>query len=364
MQKKLTCARVLKLLCGGFAANQTLSMHGFYGVCTKPLIMVKGKGKRKCTRCGKRAVFSAGYGPDAYCKGHFLWFFEHRVRRTIRMNNLVGKGEKIAVGVSGGKDSAVALFLLNKILGKRNRIVAVLIDEGIPGYRDRALEIARANCGKLGVEIGERDFAGAYGFTMIDVAKKTKNKKALGSACSFCGVLRRSLMNKTALEIGAAKIATGHNLDDETQSILMNFFENDLARMARLGPVNAAGAAGFVPRIKPLYECPEREVELFAKLAGIAHYPKEKSCPYRGEAKRNFFRHTLDMAEQEFPGTKFKVLKSFSQLKPKISGLAGASGLHYCKNCGSPTSAKGGECKACVQMEKLGFGPKPKTNKI
>ncbi|MFH1224622.1 MAG: TIGR00269 family protein [Candidatus Diapherotrites archaeon] len=305
----------------------------------------------KCTRCGKKAVVNIKYGPDAYCKKHFLEFFERRVRRTVRMNSLVRKGEKVAVAYSGGKDSGTTLFLLNKILKNRNQVVAVMVDEGIQGYRDSALKIAKKNCKKWGVEFAEAKFADEYGFTMVDVAKKTTAKKVLGSTCAFCGVLRRNLINKLALSAGAKKVATGHNLDDETQSIVMNLFDNDMQRMSRLGPINATLRRGFVPRIKPLYECPEEEIELFAAHSGIAHYSHEKCCPFKWQAKRNFFREMLEDAEEKFPGTKFKILKSFSQIKPALAKSGKRAQVQECEKCGGPSS--GAMCGTCVQLGKM-----------
>lgn len=305
----------------------------------------------KCTRCGKGAVVNIKYGPDAYCKKHFLEFFERRVRRTMRMNSLVLKGEKVAVACSGGKDSSVTLFLLNKILKNRNPVVAVMVDEGIKGYRDSALKTAKKNCKKWGIDFFEASFKDEYGFTMADVARKTGAKKALGSTCAFCGVLRRNLINKLALSAGAKKVATGHNLDDETQSIVMNLFDNDMQHMARLGSINATLRKGFVPRIKPLYECPENEIELFASFNGISHYSHEKCCPFKWQAKRNFFREMLDDAEEKFPGTKFKILKSFAQIKPALAKSGKRAPLRECEKCGGPAS--GAMCGVCIQLEKI-----------
>ena len=94
--------------------------------------------KEKCDRCEKKSVIELLYGPHWLCKEHFLHFFEKRVKKTCRANKLVSPGEKILVAYSGGKDSAVTLYLINKIFGGRNEIQALLIDEGIEGYRDKA----------------------------------------------------------------------------------------------------------------------------------------------------------------------------------------------------------------------------------
>lgn len=309
--------------------------------------------KSNCDKCKKNAKILLPYGPHNYCKEHFIRHFERRVKRTIRNYGLVKPKEHIAVGLSGGKDSAVTLYLLNKIFSKSNRITAIMVDEGIPKYRDRALKVAKENCGVLGVDYELRSFKEEFGLTMASAMKKISKNKKMGTSCSYCGVLRRSLLNKTAKEIKADKVATGHNLDDETQSIVMNFFDNDLRRLARLGAV--AGILGFkqfVPRIKPLYETPETEVTSYANFLGIKYFRKEESCPFRWQAKRNAYRSMLDKMEEKFPGTKYSILRSFIGIKPKIKEFAGKSGkMGKCEICGGPSSGR--ICQTCKQIKKL-----------
>ena len=234
----------------------------------------------KCVQCEKEAKIVLRYGPHKFCKDHFLYFFEKRVRKTIRENKLIKGREKIAVGLSGGKDSTTALYMLNKIFSKSNKIVAIMIDEGIPGYRDKAIAIGKKNCESWNVDYEVVSMEKELGHKMIDIMKKISKNEELGSTCAFCGVFRRYLLNKKATEVRAKKIVTGHNLDDETQSILMNLFDNDLARLSRLGPI--AGVRehkGFVPRIKPLWETPEKEVIAFVNFLGVKHY-SEECCPF------------------------------------------------------------------------------------
>lgn len=309
------------------------------------------KKQEKCDRCEKKPVIHCGYGPHWFCREHFLYFFEKRVRRTIRQNSLVQKGEKIAVGLSGGKDSTVTLYLLNKLFKHTNKIEAIIIDEGIPKYRDRAAKIAIKNCKKWKIPFHLVSFKKSFGFRMIDVMKKTGEQKKIGSTCAFCGVFRRRLLNETAKKIGADKIATGHNLDDECQSIVMNLFEADLSRLARLGALVSFDEKHFVPRIKPLYESPEIEISAFADYNDLEHFSREACCPFKWQAKRNFFRKTIDEAETKFPGSKFKILQSFKQLKPRISDFAKKEPQGKCKACGAPLSGK--ECIACEQLKKL-----------
>lgn len=305
---------------------------------------------KACVKCKKRAVIALAYGPHSFCKEHFLHFFEKRVRKTIRENRLVEGREKIVVAYSGGKDSAVTLFLMNKIFGKSNKIEALLIDEGIPKYRDKALGIAEENCRKWGIEFRRVFFEKEFNFTMVDVMRKTGPKKVLGSTCSYCGVLRRQLMNRHAREMKAGKLATGHNLDDEAQSTLMNVMDADTTRFFRTGP-KTHGSKGMVPRIKPLYLSPEREIIAFAKMQGIKYF-ETQCCPFKWQAKRNEFRSLLEDFESKFPGTLFSIVKFQKQVKEIAGESKKGKDLLACSKCSEPSSQK--VCKACKMLEKFG----------
>ncbi len=304
---------------------------------------------KKCVECEKKAIISLAYGPHRFCNEHFLHFFEKRVRKTIRENRLVEEREKIVVAYSGGKDSAVTLFLLNKIFGKSNPIEALLIDEGIPKYRDKALAVAEKNCKKWKIPFKRFSFENEFGLTMDDAAKKAGKKKGKESACAYCGVLRRQIMNKHAKEMKAGKLATGHNLDDETQSVLMNVMDADFERLLRIGP-KSEGAKNMVPRIKPLYHCPEKEIIAFAKMAGIKYFEKG-ACPFKWQAKRNDFRQMVEDFEAKYPGMMFSTVKFLKEVKENTKKQTGNSKIGICNKCGEPSSGK--VCKACKMVERL-----------
>lgn len=337
-----------------------------------------------CEKCSKPAVMQLPYGPHAFCKQHFLSFFEKRVRKNINYNKLVESKDRIAIGVSGGKDSLTTAFLLKKIFPNPHAVFfqAVLIDEGIPQYREKALKIARENLKEWEIPFEVFSFKKEFGMAMIEMSKKLKEKKVNGESvegyCSYCGVLRRKLLNEKALELDCSKLATGHNLDDEVQTFLMNAFENDFARTARLGAKIDFGIKGFASRIKPLYDSLEKDVVKFAELRGIKVYSGE-CCPFTTSSKRRFFKKVLDNVEEAFPKSKFAMLK-FSQkiaenARKKNAKSAGEksaekrnaikestcianrkaqskkSEVSYCKECGDVTS--GIECASCKQLKKL-----------
>ncbi len=316
--------------------------------------MLKVAPLENCERCGAGAKVLLPYGPHRFCAEHFTYFFEHRVKKTIRMNRLIDYGEKIAVGVSGGKDSMATLHLLNNFFGKtgQNKIEAIMIDEGIKGYRDKALEIGKNYCKENGITCHTMNFREEFGIETEKVMQRIHSDSSLGSSCSYCGVFRRKLLNKKAIEIGADKLATGHNLDDECQSIAMSLFGNDFARLSRLGESTGGKKEGMVPRIKPLYDTPEKEVIAYTALNGIEHY-SEECCPYSWMAKRNTYRKTLNELEENFPGTKFGIISAFRKMKPLLiqAEKQGAKKFGECASCGEPANAE--LCGACRQMQRL-----------
>ncbi len=175
----------------------------------------------KCSKCGKReAIIEVRYASANYCKNCFLEYFEKRVKKANYDFKLARRGDVIAVGVSGGKDSTAMLHALCKLAREIGEItlVPILVNEGIRGYRDETAEKAREACERFGLELREYSFEKEYGLTLDSATAFEKRKHP---ACSYCGVWRKALLNKAALEVGANKLAIGHNADDTVQTFLM-----------------------------------------------------------------------------------------------------------------------------------------------
>jgi len=163
-------------------------------------------------------------------KNEFISYFENKVFKTIKTHNLIKQNEKICVALSGGKDSITTLFLLHKFLKKRNlekNIFAILIDEGISNYREYTINFAKNFCKKLEVELNIQSYKKNFKTSQDENVKILKEKNKNISPCNICGTFRRALLNKFARELKADKIATGHNLDDESQTIMLNIFKNN-----------------------------------------------------------------------------------------------------------------------------------------
>lgn len=307
----------------------------------------------KCIKCVKRAAILLPYGPQKFCEKHFIQLIESRFKKTVRKFSLIKPKEHLAVAVSGGKDSTTVLYLTQKIFSKTNKITALLIDEGIPGYRDKALKVAKKNCNAWNVPFKEFSFKKEFGITMKEIQSAlAKNPSInLGSPCTFCGTLRRTLLNRAARAIKADRLVTGHNLDDETQSILMNACDNDLKRFLRSGAKSGIVEwKGLVQRIKPLCEIPEREIFFYMQFKGIQSYTGE-CCPFSEKAKRNDYRSILNQLEEKYPGTKHSLWQFFNQIKPlflKEKKFTKAK-LKKCRQCQEPCS--GEICEACKKIK-------------
>jgi uncharacterized protein (TIGR00269 family) len=298
-----------------------------------------------CDKCRRRAVVFIRYSGAHLCNDHFCEFVVRRAKHELKRQIDLKGAERIAVAVSGGKDSTVALHLIAEILGKRRdvEICAITVDEGIRGYRESSIPIISENCKELGLEHTVVSFEDLFGITMDEIARA---KRELAT-CSYCGVLRRASMNRAAREWKATHLATGLNLDDTAQSILMNFARGDAERLARLGP-HRRRQPGLVPRIQPLRTIPESETTLYALVKGLRFHDLE--CPYAPEALRNSYREVLSMLEDRYPGTRHSLLKSYDDILPALEKHYQAAELRRC-SCGEPAMAD--KCKACELVESL-----------
>ena len=312
--------------------------------------MSAAKGIAKpCDRCGLESVAFIRYSGAHLCKNHFFEFVEKRVRKDLKKQMAPWKmNKKLRVGValSGGKDSSVTLVVLKKMLKDRRGadLVAILIDEGIKGYRTKTTKAAVELCKDLEVPLLIGSFKNEFGLTMDDIAKKRMEQ----TACTYCGVFRRYLMNSIAKDAHCDVLATGLNLDDTAQSILMNIARGDVERLARLGP-HSKVQKGLVPRVQPLRSIPEKESFLYAYLKDLSFSHAE--CPYANAAVRNKYRKIIFELEDENPGTRHCLLQSYEGLRESLSQRFLPAKLLACTSCGEPTVK--GVCEACALLKGL-----------
>jgi len=298
-----------------------------------------------CKLCQIKPVIRIPNSPRRVCKKCFLEYFEKKVRRTIRVNKLIGKKDIIAVGLSGGKDSLSCLSLLCKIIPDRKRLFAIAIDEGIHGYRAITLKDAKKFCKENNVELKIFSYKKEFNYTLDEIIKILKV-----NPCMVCGVFRRYLLNKKARELGATKLATGHNLDDECQSIMMNQFKGNIGLSAKLGPKTGTIAhQKFIERIKPLYFMMEKEVRAYAFLKGFQVNFIE--CPNSKGTFRSYIYDVLNSLEERNPGTKHSIVQSFLEILPLLKERYKDKDITSCKQCSEPSAKE--ICRACEFVNAL-----------
>ncbi|WP_435127089.1 tRNA 2-thiolation protein NcsA [Halobaculum sp. D14] len=314
-----------------------------------------------CDKCGADAVMHAAYSGAHLCESHFCRSVEKRVRRRIREDSLLGRDatpddpERWVIGLSGGKDSVVLTKILDDTFSDDPRVemVALSIHEGIEGYRDESLDACEELAADLDVRHETVTYEDELGVQMDDVVEKDPENMA---ACAYCGVFRRDLLESYADEFGADKLLTGHNLDDEAQTALMNFLEGDVTQMAKhfdasLGSFDdRRDTDEFVPRAKPLRDIPEKEVALYCHLQDLPAHITE--CPHAEEAYRGEIQQLLLKLEENHPGTRHSILSGYEEL----ADVAGdryrgddAQELDECERCGSKTT--GDVCRKCKLVE-------------
>jgi len=314
-----------------------------------------------CDRCGGTAVMHAAYSGAHLCETHFRRSVEKRVRRRIREDGLVPEDatpeEPVTwlIGLSGGKDSVVLAQILAETFTEDPRIelLALSIHEGIEGYRDESLDAAAELTDDLDIRHETVSYAEEFDVRMDDVVEDDPEDMA---ACAYCGVFRRDLLSRYAEEFDADLLLTGHNLDDEAETALMNFLEGDVDQMAKhfdasLGPLDERTLSDrHVPRGKPLRDIPEKEVALYAQLRDLPAHITE--CPHAEESFRGEIQSLLYELEDAHPGTRHSIMAGYERLARQASrNVDRDRSYEGCDTCGSPTT--GGRCRRCQLLDVL-----------
>jgi len=307
-----------------------------------------------CSKCGnQQIIIQKKHSGQSLCQECFIESINEKVLKDTRKYKLLEKGDKVLMALSGGKDSVVALHILN-LLREKNiiDIVAVTINEGIKGYREKGIEIAKGNTRTLGIEHRVVSFKGYFGRTLDEMmgqdGTRPQGDTEPRHACTYCGVFRRWILNRVAQEEGATKIATGHNLDDETQSILMNYLEGNINNLIRIGPKSESRDERFTVKIKPLREIPEKEIGLYAIAADLNVHLA--GCPYVGESFRREIGGFIKELSENHPTIMYSTLRGFDKIKSILKKeLTPKGNTGECRRCGEPSA--GELCKACSFLE-------------
>ncbi|MCW8965147.1 MAG: TIGR00269 family protein [Candidatus Pacearchaeota archaeon] len=249
------------------------------------------------------------------------------------------KKKKILVALSGGKDSTLTAYLLKKF---GYNICGIHIDLKIGKYSDDCKRAVEKLCNDLGIELYIYDIKEEMGSGMCFLRSSIQSKKSLKN-CAICGVIKKWILNKEARKLKVDKIATGHHLDDEIQTFILNILKGSPSLSANSGVLTRnVKDKKFIPRIKPLYYVLENDIRDYTKKKNLpVVYEK---CPCAIDSYRIQIRKFLEkLSEKE----KKNIMNNFEKISTKIKKKNVK--MNYCEVCGEPTRKK--ICKKCELMK-------------
>lgn len=290
-----------------------------------------------CAHCNEKPVST----DPRLCASHFEQFVLDTVKEVIDRWKLLQPDTKVIVAVSGGKDSLTTLFTLKKL---GYSVTGLFVNEGIGSYRHDSREDLITFCTDNDIDFKEISFKEEFGFT-LDEAVATREYHP----CTICGTLRRYLLNKYAREHDV--IATGHNLDDESQTIMMNLLRANTALFSRSGP-KTNPSRWFAQKIKPLYLLTEEQILTYTHIKGIR--TRRSGCPYSKVSYRAALRQELNEYAVNHREMKRNIIESYAKLLSHMNDTdqeASSDGISACQSCGQASNER--ICKACKIQEDI-----------
>ncbi|SDA02976.1 BZ3500_MvSof-1268-A1-R1_Chr11-1g03245 [Microbotryum saponariae] len=363
----------------------------------------------------RRAILRRPKTLQPVCKECFFVVFETEIHHTIlgygqaerndkgKGKALFKRGERVAIGASGGKDSTVLAHIM-KVLNDRYDygldLCLLSIDEGISGYRDASLDTVKRNAVQYELPLKILSYKELYnGWTMDKVVAEIGKK----GNCTYCGVFRRQALDRGAHLLTVDHVVTGHNADDVAETVLMNVLRGDIARVGRCTAITTGGDPSLsaettdddpndddgeggkslssllpstIKRSKPFKYTYEKEIVLYAYFKKLDYHSTE--CIYSPTAYRGYARALVKDLEAVRPSSIVDLIYSGEMMAQsmslngrrvggdwsgkegelmgykKLKGCAGRQVQQNCSKCNSLSSQP--LCQACLLLEGLNQG--------
>ncbi len=295
----------------------------------------------KCRKCGGAAVLELRRHNAAFCAPDFLEFFRNQVKEAVRKYRMLARDEHVLVAVSGGKDS---LALWDVLSEEGYRTTGLYLDLGIFDYSVESKTKCETFAAARGVPLIVVSVADAAGAPVPVIQNVTRRPP-----CSGCGLSKRYLMNRVALEHGIPVVATGHNLDDEAATLFGSVLHWQTDALPRQSPALPSTHAKLVRRVKPLYRLSERETAAYAFLRRIDYIVEE--CPFAKGATSITNKEILNRLEDVSPGAKHNFLFGFLEKARPAFERAEPVVLNECVRCGQVTT--GTICAFCKLADQV-----------
>ena len=240
------------------------------------------------------------------------------MRKAVQQYEMLAPGDRVLVGVSGGKDSLVllkGLIELRRFIGIDYDVVAITLDPRFGGVEGDYSSVAQM-CSEAGVEY--RLIPTDIGQIVFDIRKEL-------NPCSLCAKLRRGALHNAAKDAGCNKIALGHHFDDAVETFMMNLLNE--GRIGCFSPVTHLARCGLV-QIRPMVMAPEKEIIRAARRLDL-NVVKSK-CPADGHTSRQRTKELLAELEKTNKGVTERIFGAMR--RGKIDGWAGKSFENYENN--------------------------------
>jgi uncharacterized protein (TIGR00269 family) len=295
----------------------------------------------KCRKCGSAAVLELRRHNAAFCAPDFLEFFRNQVREAIRKHRMLERDERVLVAVSGGKDS---LALWDVLIAEGYDTTGLYLDLGIFDYSVESRGKCEAFAAARNVPLLVRRVVEEVGAPVPVIQSVTRRPP-----CSGCGLSKRYLMNRVALDEEIPVVATGHNLDDEAATLFGSVMHWQTEALPRQSPALPSAHPKLVRRVKPLYRLSERETAAYAFLRRIDYIVEE--CPFAAGATSIAHKEILNRLEDVSPGAKHNFLFGFLDRARPAFERAEAVTLNECARCGQVTT--GTLCAFCKLADQV-----------
>ena len=311
-----------------------------------------------CDRCGLRpAIVYQPHTGRALCAECFVDDIAERVKKEVERWHMIDPSDTVLLALSGGKDGYTLLDVMTR-LHKASRLIGLNIVEGIRGYnKEEDAQYLVRTARDLGVDVLVVRVKDFVGLSVDEMVAAARSRSTGISACTYCGISRRRIMNYYARELGATKLATAHNLDDEAQTAVINLLRGDLQSLMRQHPLaELVEDPLLVKRIKPLRKVYEWETATYVYVRKF--HIQETECPYiyQQPTLRAKVRRELYALESERPGTLLSLVDLLDEfLMPLVVSRTPVRNLGRCERCGEPVPPGRRLCKLCELLQGIGL---------
>ncbi len=220
-------------------------------------------------------------------------------RQAVDEYQMIQEGDKIAVGISGGKDSLTLLYALvnlQKFYPKHFELIAITVDLGYEGFHLSAIQ---KFCKELNID---------YHIVPTKIGEMVTSDALEGSACALCARLRKGALNDAAKSLGCNKVAYGHHMDDVIETMMLALIYE--GRFCSFWPVTFLDKSELTV-IRPMIYVPESEVKGFENKMQL---PITKNpCPIDGSTKREYIKNLIKQLNAENPGVKKRLFHAIKE---------------------------------------------------